>query len=102
MRREDVSAPDGFVREVGSTVAEFERGLRLAVPKGVSPAGDGLLTVAQGGVALEIALTVLPERRLGLFRLPMLSAHYRFVAGSEAERAALLAHLDRSMQRGGG
>lgn len=99
---EDVSAPGGFVREVGATLAEFERGLRLAVPDGVSAPSPGCLRVASGGVTLDIDLTELPERRLGQFRLPVLAARYRFVAGDAPDRAALLAHLDRAMQRGGG
>ena len=99
---EDVSASDGFVREVGATLAEFERGLRLAVPDGVSTPSPGCLKVARNDVVLQIDLTELPERRLGLFRLPVLHARYRFVAGDVPARAALLAHIDRAMQRGGG
>lgn len=100
--REDVSAADGFVREVGATPAEFERGLRLAVPGGVCRPWPGVLRAERAGVALEIALTALPERRLGMFRLPVLSARFRFLAGNAAARAAFLAHIDRAMQRGGG
>ena len=99
---EDVSAQDGFVREIGATAAEFERGLRLAVPGGVDAPAPGRLRVAQDGVTLELTLTALPERRIGLFRLPVLHAHLRFTAGAAADRAALLARIDRAMQRGGG
>lgn len=102
MQRDDVAAPDGFVREVGATPAEFERSLRLALPEGVRALGDGRFAVTRHGVSLEIGLTRLPERRLGLFALPRLNARYCFASGSLPERAALLAHLDRSMQRGGG
>ena len=99
---EDVSTPEGFVREIGATTAEFERGLRLAVPAGVSVCPPASLRVVRYGVVLEIELTAQPERRLGLFCLPVLQARYRFVAGDVPARAALLAHIDRAMQRGGG
>lgn len=99
---EDVSAPDGFVREVGATLAEFERGLRLAVPGCVSVPASGCLRVERDNVMLEVDIAALPERRLGLFRLPVLQARYRFLSGDVPARAALLAHLDRAMQRGGG
>jgi hypothetical protein len=41
-------------------------------------------------------------RRLGLFELPQLDVRYRFGPGDEATRRALLARLDRAMQKGGG
>ena len=99
---EDVSTPEGFVREIGATTVEFERGLRLAVPTGVSVPSPGCLRVERGDTVLQIDFTVLPERRLGLFRLPVLQARYRFLAGDVPARAALLAHIDRATQRGGG
>ena len=99
---EDVSAPDGFVREIGATVAEFERGLRLAVPDGVARPQPGHLRVSVAGTQLSIEVTERPERRLGQFRLLVLLARYRFLSGDVPARLALLAHLDRAMQRGGG
>ncbi len=99
---EDVGAPEGFLREIGATATEFERGLRLAVPGGVVSPRPGALRVEQGGVTLEVDLTELPERRMGLFRLPVLRARLRFLSGDVPARQSLLARIDRAMQRGGG
>ena len=41
-------------------------------------------------------------RRLGLFELPQLDVRFRFGPGEEPARRALLARLDRGMQKGGG
>lgn len=99
---EDVCAPDGFIREVGATPAEFERGLRLALPDGVMSPRPLVLHAEWRGAMLEVVLTVMPERRIGLFRLPVLLARFCFTAGDRAARMALLAHIDLAMQRGGG
>lgn len=99
---EDVCAPGGFTREVGATPAEFERGLRLALPDGVSSPRPRVLCVERCGVVLEVALSTLPERRIGLFCLPVLLARFCFTAGDRAARMALLARIDLAMQRGGG
>jgi len=53
-------------------------------------------------VVLEVALSTLPERRIGLFCLPVLLARFCFTAGDRAARMALLARIDLAMQRGGG
>lgn len=102
LRGEDVCAPEGFVREVGATPAEFERGLRLALPDGVSKVEPGRLRADDGRAVLEVELSEMPERCIGLFRLPVLHARLRFTAGDPAARTALLARIDLAMQRGGG
>lgn len=102
LRGEDVCAPEGFVREVGATPAEFERGLRLALPDGVSMVEPGRLRADDGCAVLEVELREMPERCIGLFRLPVLHARLRFTAGDPAARTALLARIDLAMQRGGG
>jgi hypothetical protein len=99
---EDVCAPEGFTREVGATPAEFERGLRLALPDGVSSPRPLVLHADCHGVMLKVELTVMPERRIGLLRLPVSLARYHFTAGEREARLALLAHIDLAMQRGGG
>ena len=99
---EDVTAPNGFVREVGASLAEFERGLRLALPDGVTSPRPFSLRAEEGGAVLEVELAEMPERRIGLFCLPVLQARLRFTAGDEAARKALLARIDLAMRRGGG
>jgi len=100
--REDVCAPDGIVREIGATAAEFERGLRLAVTGAVSCPQPGVLRVDDPGTVLEVELTEQPERRLGQFRIPVLHAHLRFIGGTREARQTLLVRIDLAMQRGGG
>ena len=100
--REDVCAPGGILREIGATAAEFERGLRLAVGTALSMPRSGLLRVDDPGTVLEVTLTEMPDRRIGLFRIPVLHAQLCFLSGSRAARQALLARIDLAMQRGGG
>lgn len=99
---EDVDAPDGFVREMGATPAEFAHGLGLALPGGVTASDPLHLRGEWRGVVLEVELIVQPERRLGCFRLPVLLTRWRFRAGERAARQALLRRIDLAMQRGGG
>jgi hypothetical protein len=88
-------------REVTATHGEFLRGLRLAFPGRVEEI-DGRLCIDDGQAAMAIALTVLPERRIALLRLPNLAVHIQFTRGSRAAQEAMLAHMDRAMHRGGG
>jgi hypothetical protein len=88
-------------REMSASRAEFLHGLWLAFPDGIAESG-GLLRVADGGAAMEIELSPLPDRSIALLRLPNLKVRIRFIAGSRDEQQAMLARMDRAMQRGGG
>lgn len=88
-------------REMAATEQEFRRVLALAFPQWVSES-SGKLLVSRDGAAMEIALAPMPPRVIALLRLPRLDVRIRFVAGSAAQRMALLARMDRAMQRGGG
>lgn len=92
----------GFMRELGASPAEFERGLHLALPGGVSSPAPLVYRVDDGKAVLEVVLTEMPERRLGQFRIPVTHARLRFLAGDAEARHRLLSRLDRAMQRGGG
>lgn len=94
--------PLQFERRLSSTARAFERELRLAWPAATGSAANGGLRVEDGGVTLAIELEAAGVRRLGLFELPQLIARYRFSGGDAAARRALLARLDRAMQKGGG
>lgn len=88
-------------REVGASVAEYVRGLENAFPDGLS--GGPLRFRARGvGAAVEITLTPLAPRLIGGLTLPTLAVRIRFTEGDADAQAALLAHMDRAMQRGGG
>ena len=88
-------------REMSASRGEFLHGLGLAFPGRVAEIGE-LLRVADGEAAMEIALTPLPDRRIALLRLPNMKVHIRFTAGSRVQQEAMLARMDRAMQRGGG
>lgn len=88
-------------REVGATMRDYLRQLRLALPGGVD--GDGAnITVSDGQACLAITLTTLPPRVIALARIPRLKVSLRGTAGDMAAQAALLARIDRALQRGGG
>ncbi|MBT0961170.1 hypothetical protein [Denitromonas iodatirespirans] len=93
---------DEFSREVGASAQEFERSLHAALPGGVESLGNGSFRVSSGDVCLEITAAPQAPRRIGLFALPVLQTHFRFLSGAREARAALIARLDRAMQRGGG
>lgn len=90
-----------LVREASSTFAEYEHGLRLAYPDGVS-GGPDAFTVTSGEAALEVSLTPGPDRVIALLRLPTLTAHLKFTDGTAEARARMLRRLDMAMRRGGG
>lgn len=94
--------PELVERLVTATPAQFERDLRAAWPAVSGSAARGTLSIEAGRLRLDIALEVLGVRRLGLFELPQLGVRYRFAGADESARRALLATLDRGMQKGGG
>ncbi|MFU2489259.1 hypothetical protein [Thauera sp. WH-1] len=94
--------PESFARRVTATPREFERDLRQAWPV-VQGSTEALRFALQDGAqSLVIDIEPAGVRRLGLFELPQLDVRYRFGPGDEASRGALLARLDRAMQKGGG
>lgn len=94
--------PECFERRVTATVREFERDLRQAWPAVEGSAAALRFSLQDGAQTLVIDIEPAGVRRLGLFELPQLNARYRFGTGDEAARRALLARLDRAMQKGGG
>lgn len=98
------SAPiaDAFEREVTASPQQFERELRKAWPAGVETLASGRFRVREGHTQLDIETESRDVRRLGRLELPVVVVRYRFAGGDAATRRALLAALDRAMQRGGG
>ncbi|HRP25087.1 MAG TPA: hypothetical protein PLF79_08105 [Thauera sp.] len=94
--------PESLVRRVTATPREFERDLRQAWPAVQGSAEARRFDLQDGAQDLVIDIEAAGVRRLGLFELPQLDVHYRFGPGDEAARRALLARLDRAMQKGGG
>jgi hypothetical protein len=89
-----------FVRDVTSTLKEFDASLRQAADRVEGQAPTYL--IKDGEVRLQIDIAPGAERRIALVRLPTLIVTYRFTAGSRGAQEALLARLDRAMHRGGG
>ncbi|KAB2965219.1 hypothetical protein [Zoogloea sp.] len=98
----DEQVEAGFVRELGASPAEFERGLYLALPGGVSSPAPLVYRADDGEAVLEVVLTAMPDRRIGQFCIPVTRARLRFLAGDAQACDRLLSRLDRAMQRGGG
>lgn len=90
-----------LVREMTTTEKEFRHGLLFAFPAGVHER-DGQYRVEHEGAAMEIATAPLPPRVIALLRLPRLDVRIRFTAGTVDQQQAMLARMDRAMQRGGG
>ena len=94
--------PESFERRVTATPQEFARDLRQAWPAVEGAAAALRFSLQEGAQTLVIDIESAGVRRLGLFELPQLDVRYRFGPGDEATRRALLARLDRAMQKGGG
>ncbi|MRR08552.1 hypothetical protein EG831_00330 [bacterium] len=88
-------------REVSATLAEFLRGFGAAFPDHV-PVGPGCYIAHHGAAVMEIQLSPAAPRRIASLLLPTLQVTIRFTAGTKAEREGMLAHMDRTMHRGGG
>jgi hypothetical protein len=92
---------DMLEREVSATPDEFRRGLALAFP-GLVVEINNVLRVDDGGAAMEISLTPGISRVIAAITLPSLHVTIKFLRGTTAEQAAMLARMDLAMQRGGG
>ncbi|MEW6514261.1 MAG: hypothetical protein AB1443_09680 [Pseudomonadota bacterium] len=90
-----------LVRDMATTEQEFRQGLLFAFPEGVTEAA-GMFRIDYAGAAMEIVIAPLPPRVIALLRLPRLEVRIRFTAGTTEQQQAMLARMDRAMQRGGG
>jgi hypothetical protein len=88
-------------REMCASVDEFKRGLENAFPRNLS-GGPAAYVVDESDAAMVIEVTRRPPRRIGAIELPAMTVRIRFTRGSAEAQAALLAHMDRAMHRGGG
>ncbi len=89
-------------REMTTTVAEFERLLRLGAPFEIKSLATGRYLLQDEDLELEITLKPRDERRIGILSLPCVGVEYMFRGGTLEQRRRLLARLDLAMQRGGG
>jgi len=89
-------------KEMSITRADFLRILGGAFDKAATRIDGERITIDEGRGRLVITLTAAGGRRIGLIALPVM--HVRLeLHGYDAEEAeSVLAHFDRSFQRGGG
>ena len=88
-------------RDVTATLSEFVRALAAAFPDTLEQEGKRY-RVHDASAAMELQISPGPDRNIASLSLPTLSVVIRFTAGDAAACAALLAHLDRYLHRGGG
>ena len=95
---------DAFKRDMGYSLAEFLRILPSAV-KGYAHKIDGnrvIINGSESGHQLTLDLQTLPERKLGMIRIPRIEVEFLFHNFSDRERKNFMVAFDRSYQRGGG
>ncbi|MES2537034.1 MAG: hypothetical protein V4632_14305 [Pseudomonadota bacterium] len=93
---------DELTREMGCTLAEFERWLPGATRDArIDSTANAYRVHADGGM-VDITLLECPPRRIASLALPVLSVCFRFSGMTQAARAAFLAYFDNYTRRGGG
>lgn len=95
---------DAFRRDMGYSVAEFFRILPSAVGgHDYQLEGDKIVVrPADGTRELVLRISRLPERKIGMIRIPRIEVDFSFHNFTAEQRKAFLAAFDRSYQRGGG
>lgn len=102
----DAGGPFRLEREMGCTVAEFERWLpgasRHARIESRSEADGIRHSIHTHGGAVEILLQERPPRRIASVSLPVLAVTFLFHGMDDAGRADFLTYFDHYTRRGGG
>lgn len=95
---------DKFKRDMGYSAAEFFRILPSAVGGYEHTVDDGRVVIRHPDEDRELVLRVseLPERRIGMMRIPRIEVEFTFHNFPPRERQGFLIAFDRSYQRGGG
>lgn len=97
-----MAAPTELTREMGCTVAEFERWLPGATRNApIESTGSSHRVTVEGGV-VDIALTPLAPRKIALMVIPVLAVTFRFNGLNDQQRDAFLRYFDHYTRRGGG
>lgn len=95
---------DAFTRDMGYSVPEFFRILPAAI-SGYDHIVDGdrvFVTHPNDGRQLIMKIEELPDRRIGMIRIPRIGVEFAFHQFTVEQRRAFLTAFDRSFQRGGG
>lgn len=95
---------DAFKRDMGYSVEEFFRILPSAVGDHEYMAEGGRIVVRprQQDRELVLKINALPDRKIGMIRIPRIEVDFCFQNFSRQERREFLVAFDRSFQRGGG
>jgi hypothetical protein len=95
---------DAFTRDMGYSMSEFLRILPTALAGYEHSIEDGRVDVSHphGEQRLVLKIRPLPDRRLGMIRVPRVEVEFGFRNFSARQRREFLAGFDRSFQRGGG
>ena len=95
---------DFFKRDMGYSATDFFRILPSAI-KGYTHTVEAN-TVTINGVhedqSVELIVKPLPDREIGMIRIPRIEVEFSFTNFSERERKEFMINFDRSYQRGGG
>lgn len=95
---------DLFKRDMGYSATDFFRILPSALKGYTHTIEDNEVTVNGDGGDQKVQLVVkpLPDRTIGMIRIPRIEVEFSFHNFSEKERKEFMVHFDRSYQRGGG
>ena len=95
---------DSFKRDMGYSLQEFLRILPTAVGEYNHDVRGNLvmITDTDSNLELELEVTELPDRQIGMIRIPRVEIGFRFQNFSKQQRQQFMINFDRSFQRGGG
>jgi hypothetical protein len=89
-------------REMGCTMADFERWLPGATRHARIDSSGSRHRVHLAGGMVDITLTECPPRRIAMMTLPVLSVCFDFIGVEAAARDEFLRYFDNYTRRGGG
>jgi hypothetical protein len=96
--------PERFERDMGYNEKEFFRVLPAAIGEYQhTVTGDTVhIRHLDNDQALELQITPLPDRRLGLMRIQHIDVQFSFSSMTQQQRNQFMYRFDRRFQRGGG
>ncbi|MDJ0956893.1 MAG: hypothetical protein QNI91_08560 [Arenicellales bacterium] len=95
---------DFFKRDMGYSATDFFRILPSAI-KGYThtvEANNVTINGVDGNQSVQLVVKPLPDREIGMIRIPRIEVEFSFHNFSARERKEFMINFDRSYQRGGG
>ncbi len=95
---------DSFKRDMGCSEQDFYRILPSAIAGYTFSLDGNRVTICDAEKNQQLRLTVnrLPDREIGMIRIPRIEVEFAFHNFTVAERQRFLTRFDHSYQRGGG